>query len=65
MSITKASPATEFLEPANISQHPWPEEKRKVAQDVLESGNPRVIDFGKYRFPEEDPVDMTFLDDVT
>lgn len=41
--------------PANLA---WPEDKRRVYSDVMAAGNPKVIDYKKWKFPIEDPVKM-------
>ena len=38
-------------------QFKWPDDKRDVYERAVASGNPKVIDYKKYTFPVEDPID--------
>ena len=43
---------------------PWPENKRNIYNEVVNSGNPKVIDYKQFKFPIEDPVQLTVHDNM-
>ena len=38
--------------------YPWPQRYLDLANESLLRGDPRVVDFKKYNYPVEDPVDI-------
>ena len=57
MGICSSTP-----QPNELGTYPWEPEKLALAEQSINSGDPRVINFREYRYPVEDPVQMVVKD---
>ena len=66
MGNNESSTSSQPEETSNrFNGYPWPKEKEIIVEQALNSGNPKLIDFKKWKFPVEDPVDVIVPDAFT